>query len=93
MDLQYIKTLWGNTLDKMAKFDYRRLIPKGRVDRFTYGTAGIAITWPWRKEGLGIGLGLGVWDVWAGWPRHQENLHYDGCLHSAVKEVPVDTPV
>lgn len=89
IDVKYVQTLagalWGramksldSTLDKVAKFDYSKLIPRARSEKYSYGTAGFEFTW---KVGLGVGLGLGVWDVWFGWPRNQESLHTGDCRH------------
>lgn len=60
-----------------SNFDYRKLVPKGRMDKYTYAAAGIEMTWPWRKEdsgfavgeGLGVGIGIGKYDFWFGWSR------------------------
>jgi hypothetical protein len=85
MDLQFLQAFLGTTVDKVKKFDYKRLIPRGRMERYSYAVAGIELTWPWRKEGLGIGIGLGVIDIWVGWPRLEENLHTEDCKHDEVQ--------
>ena len=88
LDPQTVLLFLGAYATKVRKFDYKRLIPRGRVDKYAYAAAGIEITWPWGKEGLGIGFGLGVIDFWVGWPHLEESLHIEGCRHA-----PVEAPV
>jgi hypothetical protein len=88
IDVQYVKALLGTTVDKLAKFDYSKLVPKFRSEKYAYGVAGIEFTLPWKKEGLGIGVGLGVLDFWFGWPKDDGPLHYEGCLHEKPVKVP-----
>lgn len=85
MDLQFLQALLGTTVDKMKKFDYRRLIPRAHAEKYAYAVAGIEVTWPWSKEGFGLGLGLGVIDVWVGWPHPEENLHTEDCKHGTAQ--------
>jgi len=89
----------GVYADKVIKFDYKRLIPQARVEKYSYGVVGVELTAPWGANGLGIGFGLGVVDLWLGWPRLEENLHTADCKHESpvrgraqVKELhPVDS--
>lgn len=69
------------TLDRVAKFDWKRLIPKFRVDHYRYGVLAVEPTW---RVGLGIGLGLGRVDLWFGWPRQEESLHTAECHHEPI---------
>lgn len=89
IDLQYIGVLWGTALNKISKLNWKRLIPKFKVERYPlnnpkkqeFGWAhvlGLEFT---QKVGLGVGVGLGLVDIWFGWLRHQESLHTEGCQH------------
>lgn len=49
-----------------------------QTEKYAYGTAGIEFTW---RKGAGVGLGLGTVDLWFGFPRKVEMLHYQGCPH------------
>ena len=90
MDFQMALVFLGATASKVSKFDWSRLIPRLRVDKYKYGAAGIELTWPWRSEGFGLGLGLGTIDIWLGWPKSEENLHNEECKHPKVA-APVDS--
>lgn len=76
----------GAYADRLLKFDWKRLVPHGRLEKYSYGAAGIEFTMPWGREGFGLGLGLGVIDVWVGWPRAEENLHTEDCKHEVQVE-------
>lgn len=79
VDLQGIIVALGNFKDKAL-----RVVPKFKVDKYEYGAAGVEFTC---SKGVGIGLGLGVVDLWFGWPRREENLHFSGCVHRPLLTV------
>lgn len=78
VDIQYVRVLVGVSLDKLKDFNWKKLIPRFRVDWYQYAAAGIEFTW---REGPGVGLGLGIIDLWFGWPRGEESLHTKECVH------------
>lgn len=80
MTLLYLRGVAG----KVRKFDWSRLIPRFKVQRYQYGVAGIEFT---LRQGFGLGLGLGVVDLWFGWPKPEQNLHRPGCSHDPVRVV------
>jgi hypothetical protein len=88
--IPYLLAMLDRIVDKVAKFDWKKLLPTGRMDRYSYGTVGIEFTTPWGWHGAGVGLGLGRFDFWVGWPKRRASLHYDGCRHEPVAE-PVDS--
>lgn len=83
IELKDIQIFLRSFMDRLAKFDYTKLVPKGKVDKYEYSAGGVEMTWPWRREGpwfsrdggwttgvgLGLGFGLGKYDIWTGWPR------------------------
>jgi hypothetical protein len=77
IDQKAILVFLRATLDRVAKFDYKKLLLKGKVDKYDYATGGIEPIWPWRREqggwikgeGFGLALGLGKYDICVGWPR------------------------
>ena len=81
MDIQTAFIFLGSAASKVSKFDWRRLIPRFKVDHYKYGAGGIEFTW---RVGPGVGLGLGVVDLWFGWPRLEENLHTEECRHPRI---------
>ena len=86
MDVQMVLVFFGVASKKLSEFDWMRLIPRFRVDKYKYGAVGIELTSPWGKSGTGLGFGLGLIDLWLGWPRLEENLHHDGCRHEPIAE-------
>lgn len=90
MNVQMAFVLLGSMADRVSKFDWMRLIPKFRVDKYKYGVVGIEFTMPWKREGLGVGLGLGTIDLWFGWPSLEEDLHTGTCHHEPIAQ-PVDS--
>lgn len=73
IDVQGIRFVLGS-----MKEDLFRVVPKFKIEKYEYGAVGVEFTW---KKRVGIGLGLGVIDLWFGWTRREENLHFDGCVH------------
>lgn len=61
------KRRFNNTIDKLANFDYAKLIPEPKVSRGHQNFA-LGAEFTLRYCGPGIGLGLGKVDVWIGWP-------------------------
>lgn len=80
VDVQGVLVFLGSIKDKAVR---SRFVPKFRVDRYEHGGVGVDLTSPWGQTGLGIGAGLGKVDLWFGWPRHRESLHYTGCSHNS----------
>lgn len=90
VDVPGVLLVLGRTKDRVINFKWSKLIPRFKVDKYFFnedeGTKWPWVLWfeatsPWGKTGLGLGLGLGRLDVWFGWPRAEENLHYEGCRH------------
>lgn len=86
MDVQMAMVFLGSVANKVSEFDWMRLVPRFKVDKYKYGVAAIEFTMPWQKMGLGVGLGLGRVDLWFGWPRIEENLHHDNCFHPPIAQ-------
>ena len=78
-DFRKIPQIVDKVLDGFARFDYSKLIPSVKVDKYSFASPGFETTW--RRPGVGVGLGLGVIDFWVGWKRTEENLHVEGCTH------------
>ena len=58
------------------KVDWSKFVKVEKYDKRAFGI------WPtFSYIGLGLGIGLGKIDVWVGWPKHKENLHYPSCQH------------
>ena len=92
LDIQGVIIVLGSITDKIKKFDWSRLVPRFKFDKYPHAGVGIDLTW---KVGPGIGFGVGKFDLWFGWPRAEEDLHYRGCGHGAItaKEAPVEDEV
>jgi hypothetical protein len=86
MDIQYFLALFGISRDKLSKFNWMNLAPEFKLDRYEHSRVGIEPTWG--RNGIGLGVGLGRFDLWFGWPKH-EDLHRAGCGHGGDPS-PVD---
>lgn len=84
VDIQVVLLYLRGVADKAREFDWSRLIPRGRVEKYQYGVVGFEFT---LRPGFGVGFGLGTIDLWLGWPRLEPNLHRAGCTHDPVKSV------
>lgn len=90
VDVQGVLTVLGRAKDRLINFKWSKLVPRGKVTKYFFnedeGTRwpwalGLDLTAPWGKTGLGLGIGLGRLDVWVGWPRTEEDLHSENCVH------------
>jgi hypothetical protein len=83
VDIRYILAFLQATVNEALEL-LMALLPKFKIEKYSYSVLGIELTAPWGRSGLGLGIGLGVIDLWVGWPRSQESLHHHGCAHDSL---------
>lgn len=62
------KRWFNDTLDKLIKFDYAKLIPDVMVSEKYPHFRIISAEFTLRYSGPGLGVAMGKRDVWIGWP-------------------------